>query len=447
MRPSFLVKINGMSWFGLPWSTSGIAAVFLAANFFSCACVPAKLTREELNTTLDETIQNAFIPDKKRDLEARRLLDQGASAQDALVQAAGFNRLNIVKMLLERGADINAPHGVFDWTPLHAAAANGAFPVAKYLLERGAKCCEQSLEGTPAETARKHNRPGLAALLDKASGNVAAPVRQESPVVRAQVQAKTIVAPNFNVQKDEDAYAVIIGIENYPDLPAATYAERDANAAKSFIRAMGVPERNIVLLTGNRATKTGMEKTIEAWLPNNVSEKSRVYFYYSGHGAPDTKTGDAYLVPSDGDPQYLAQTGYSLKRLYAKLGQLKAKSVIVALDSCFSGAGGRSVLARGTRPLVGKVDMAVQGEGKVSVISASAGDQISGSNEDAGYGLFTYNLLQGLNGAAKDTKGQVTLQSLYGYLKPRVQDDARRGNREQTPQLQSGGEDMILRAK
>ncbi|MDD5304407.1 MAG: caspase family protein, partial [Elusimicrobia bacterium] len=204
------------------------------------------------------------------------------------------------------------------------------------------------------------------------------------------------LAPNYSSVPTAEDYAVVVGIENYPDLPAATYAERDAAAAKSFIRALGVPERNIVLLTGSRATKTGMEKTLEAWLPNNVSEKSRVYVYYSGHGAPDTKTGDAYLVPSDGDPQYLAQTGYPLKRLYAKLGQLKAKSVLVALDSCFSGAGGRSVLAKGTRPLVGKVDMAVQAEGKVSVISASAGDQISGTNDEAGYGLFTYNFLQGL---------------------------------------------------
>lgn len=208
-----------------------------------------------------------------------------------------------------------------------------------------------------------------------------------------------------------------------------------------------MPERNIVLLTGSRATKSGLEKTIEDWLPNNVSEKSRVYFYYSGHGAPDPKSGSAYLLPSDGDPQYLARTGYPLKKLYFQLGQMKTKSVLVALDSCFSGAGGRSVLAKGTRPLVGKVDMAVQGGGKVSVLSASAGDQISGANDEAGYGLFTYNFLQGLNGAAKDPEGRVTLKSLYGYLKPRVQDEARRANRDQTPQLQSGGEDLILRAK
>ena len=264
---------------------------------------------------------------------------------------------------------------------------------------------------------------------------------------RPAPSALPLLSPNYSLAGGIDDYAVIVGIENYLDLPAATYAERDAAAARRFISALGIPERNLTVLTGTRATKTGMEKTLEAWLPNNVSEKSRVFFYYSGHGAPDTKTGDAYLVPSDGDPQYLAQTGYPLKRLYSKLGQLKVKSVLVVLDSCFSGAGGRSVLAKGTRPLVGKVDVALQSEGNISVISASAGDQISGSNEDAGYGLFTYNFLQGLNGAAKDVHGQVTLKSLYSYLKPRVEDDARRNNREQVPQLHGGGNEIILRTK
>lgn len=275
----------------------------------------------------------------------------------------------------------------------------------------------------------------------------AVPQPSVRPVTTVAVTVKPQLLPDFTAADRPDDYAVIIGIEGYSDLPSATYAERDAVAAKGFIRAMGVPERNIALLTGNRATKNGFEKTIEGWLPNNVSENSRVFVYYSGHGAPDTKSGDAYLVPLDGDPQYLAQTGYPLKRLYSKLGQLKAKSVLVALDSCFSGAGGRSVLAKGTRPLVGKVDMAIETQGKISVISASAGDQISGTNDDAGYGLFTYNFLQGLNGGAKDSQGQVTLESLYGYIKPRVQDTARRGNREQTPQLHGDSQGMLLRAK
>jgi uncharacterized caspase-like protein len=145
-------------------------------------------------------------------------------------------------------------------------------------------------------------------------------------------------------------------------------------------------------------------------------------------------SGQTFLVPWDGDPAFLQDTAYPLKRLYEKLNGLKAKRVIVALDSCFSGAGGRSVLAKGLRPLVSKVstDLAA---GKTVALSAAGGDQVSGTLQAQGHGLFTYYLLRGLNGEAKDAKGAVTVASLYSYLLKRVPDAARRDNGDQTPQL------------
>ena len=415
--------------------------------------------------------------------EVNRLLGGGTPAD----QESGFDNVyhyplgaavrgghaEIVRALLEKGAKTNQTDSD-GFTALRLALINPNLEIIRLLLDHGADPLQPRVrysydKSTPLEHAMNHyldGRPDIdeirrlmaeaagrlkrkqRALESLASGEAAppAPPAAAAPVPSAPAAAR--LQPAFAGPEAADDYAVIVGIENYPDLPAATYAERDAAAAKEFVHALGVPERNIVLLTGSRATKTGIEKTVEDWLPNNVSEKSRVYFFYSGHGAPDPKTGSAYLLPSDGDPQYLARTGYPLKELYFQLGQSKAKSVLIALDSCFSGAGGRSVIAKGTRPLVGKVDTAVQPEGKVSVLSASAGDQTSGADDAAGYGLFTYNLLQGLNGAAKDGEGRVTLKSLYGYLKPRVQDDARRANRDQTPQLQGGGvEELVLRAK
>ncbi len=41
--------------------------------------------------------------------------------------------------------------------------------------------------------------------------------------------------------------------------------------------------------------------------------------------------------------------------------------------------------------------------------------------------------LRGLNGEAKDPQGRITGKSLYRYLKPLVQDEARKQNRDQTP--------------
>jgi uncharacterized caspase-like protein len=173
---------------------------------------------------------------------------------------------------------------------------------------------------------------------------------------------------------------------------------------------------------------------LETWLANNVSERSTVFVYYSGHGAPDPKTGEAYLVPWDGDPQFLEDTAYPIKRLYAKLSGLKAKRSIVALDACFSGSGGRSVLAKGLRPLVAKVELKPDAA-KVVSLTAAEGGQVTGTLDEQGHGLFTYYLLRGLNGAAKDAEGRVTLRGLHEYLTPNVQDGARRQNRDQTPQL------------
>lgn len=391
------------------------------------------------------------------------LVDRNATP---LGKSVYVNNPDGVRLLLDRGANPN--HFFAGTPPLHWAFHKGGMAMVELLLERGADPVVEWTTGDPANPqvsflemvmnpvynskpriqdirrmvkAAAAKRQREIAAEDAALNPTTTPAAASAaalPATAASVERERLT-PSYNSSEARDDFAVVVGIENYPDLPAATFAERDAAAAKSFIRALGVPERNIVLLTGTRATKSGLEKTIEDWLPNNVSERSRVYFYYSGHGAPDPKSGSAYLLPSDGDPQYLARTGYPLKQLYFQLGQLKAKKVLVALDSCFSGSGGRSVVAKGTRPLVGKVDTAVQADGKVTVISASAGDQTSGANDEAGYGLFTYNLLMGLNGPAKDLQGRMTLNSLYNYLKPRVQDDARRGNRDQTPQLQGDG--------
>lgn len=240
-------------------------------------------------------------------------------------------------------------------------------------------------------------------------------------------------SPTFSASERLDDLAVIVGIESYSDIASkAPFAERDADAFKAHVRALGVPERNIALLKGSKAGKASLEKNLEQWLPRLAKANSRVYFYFSGHGAPDVKTGQAYLVPWDGDPNFLETTAYPVARLYKKLGELPAKQVLVAMDSCFSGAGGRSVLASGARPLVGKIETGAA-PAKLTVLAASASNEISGSLDDKGHGAFTYFLLQGLDA------GKTTPKALADYLTPLVQDEARRLNRDQTPQLLGDG--------
>ncbi|MSQ77045.1 MAG: caspase family protein [Nitrospiraceae bacterium] len=245
--------------------------------------------------------------------------------------------------------------------------------------------------------------------------------------------------PAVRVVPKKNAYAIVIGIEQYREkLPKADFADKDARLMGEYLtKVLGYPEENVIVRLNERATRTDMVKYFEEWLKNNVEPGGSVFVYYSGHGAPNTKTGEAYLVPYDGDPSFVDSMAYPVKQMYAALDKLPAKDVTVVLDSCFSGAGGRSVLAKGARPMGLSIENQVLATGKTVVLAASGGDQISNSFEEKGHGLLTYFFLKGLQGDGDTNKdGAIEMVELYDYVKPNVQRIARKQyNNEQTPQL------------
>ena len=366
------------------------------------------------------------------------LLDRGANVKNgqALINAADGNHTAIIKLLIEKGVDINARDS-YGKTALSKAARSGSREAIQLLIDNGADI-DESIEYLEKEAARLQAIPlpdyamkySLgASMLKRFSG-------KQKPVTNKTESPKTALAsdvdrPTYKLPENTDKFAIVVGIEKYSDLPEASYADEDASIMKDHLVALGFPLRNIILLTGQKTTRSGISKNIENWLPNNINKNSTVFFYYSGHGAPDPSTGETYIVPFDGDPNYLGETGYSLSRLYQKLGELKAKKVIVVLDSCFSGAGGKSVLAKGARPLI----MTSQPKSlspNMIVLSATQGSQISTSSPGKGHGIFTYYYLKALN------EGNMEIDEIYNYLKPKVEDEARSLNVNQSPLLQRG---------
>ena len=295
-----------------------------------------------------------------------------------------------------------------------------------------------------AVAQRRLNRPAPAAGIAKEDLNnvvqaaVKGALSAQNPEAAAPAIASDVDRPKYSEPENPDRFAVIIGVEKYANLPKAKFAGHDAQAVRDHLQALGVPQRNIFFAADQDATRASIVKAVHTWLPNHINGNSTVFFYYSGHGAPDPESQEAYLLPIDGDPEALADTAYPLKSLYHNLSQLKAKQIVVALDSCFSGAGGRSVLANGVRPLVTKVEIPEPTSGNIISFSAARADQISGTVDEQGHGVFTYYFLKGLNGGAVDENGSVSVQALYNYLKPKVADAARLHNRDQTPGLLVG---------
>ena len=272
-------------------------------------------------------------------------------------------------------------------------------------------------------------------LLADKEGGKPAPAAAVVSAPAAPAFESDVEVPSFRLAEDETKFAVVVGVENYQAVARAEHASRDARAVKAHLKAAGYPERNIVFLVDQQAGKSSLDKYLDAWLPRNTDECSTVLFYFSGHGAPDAEKGEAYLMPWDADAKYTESTGYPVKRLYAKLNALKARRVLVAMDACFSGAGPRSVMAKGLRPLVSKVDDGGSAAGRVGALTASASDELTGSDETSGHGLFTYHLLKALNARG----GKATFKELFDSLSPKVRDAARRENRDQTPQLIGAG--------
>jgi hypothetical protein len=435
--------------------------------------------------------------EKGDDVQVQALLNSGVDVNEnsawkgrALFRAASRGRASTVKLLLDRGADPDV--GVFHI--LCAAVMSDSVPTVKVLLDHGIPInepnCMAPYSWTPLDMATGWEKPAVAAYL-RAHGGVssrgagspagavaaggsvsggtgaagsagarggsmfgggAAPEASEpaeAPAPPPQVKTQPLPKPEPDAASDVDEpsyksraerpddFALLIGISKYRDIPEAQFADRDAKAMKRHLLAMGYPEENIISLIGDHATNTSIAEKLERWLPMNVNANSTVFVYYSGHGAPDAESKQAYLVPWDGQPGALADTAYPLSRFYKDLQKLPAKRVLVALDSCFSGAGGRSVLAKGARPLVTKLETSVPQDSKLVVFTASQADQISGTLEDQGHGAFTYYFLKGLNGEASagDSAGHVTVGSLYLYLAKRVNAAAHRQEREQNPQL------------
>jgi uncharacterized protein len=110
---------------------------------------------------------------------ALALLDAGADPRQAsrnemrvapLHSAVARRCLTVARLLLDRGADVNARQAG-GFTPLHGAAANGDRDMAELLVDRGADPCLRNEEGrTPYDLARARGHVGLADWLAGIAG-------------------------------------------------------------------------------------------------------------------------------------------------------------------------------------------------------------------------------------------------------------------------------------
>lgn len=247
--------------------------------------------------------------------------------------------------------------------------------------------------------------------------------------------------------KNPDAVALVIGISKYknPNVPSVDYAKHGATIMKEYlVNTLGYSEKRIIYADDENAGKNDFNIMLKKLANTVKAGKSDVFVYYNGHGAPDTKTSEAFFVPYDCDPEYANESGYPVSEFYSQIGKLPARSITIVLDACFSGSTPKGLLFKGVSPALLKVKNPIAAMQNGIVFSSSTENQLSNWYPEKKHGLFTYFFLKGLQGAADaNSDKQITADELQKYLNENVPDKAREQNREQTPQM-VGDKDRVV---
>jgi uncharacterized caspase-like protein len=226
--------------------------------------------------------------------------------------------------------------------------------------------------------------------------------------------------PNTYI-KNQFKYALIIGNEDYSKFQLnqskeinVQFAINDALIFKEYaVKTLGVPERNITLLTDATMGQTLYALSKINKLSKYSSGNAEIIFYYAGHGASNENTKETYIVPVDGSAVNL-ESAIKLDELFNKLSEFENKGVTAFVDACFSG-GARDEGLKSVRG-VKVVPKPNQLKNGMSVFYASSDNQSINKYPKSQHGLFTYSLLKNI----KETKGNINYGELDGFLQEEV---------------------------
>jgi uncharacterized caspase-like protein len=227
--------------------------------------------------------------------------------------------------------------------------------------------------------------------------------------------------------------ALIVGISKYEFIDTLQYADVDAKMFADYLRQnnfWGIDKDDITLLLNNKA-KYG-DLTVQLQRIAMISKPGdNLLFYFSGHGDVETQTifNRGYLLAYDTYSSNYMANGLrvdDLKDLFVTLLSNNVK-VIIVTDACRSGklAGGM----KGAEFTAAAISSMWKNE--IKILSSQPGQL---SYEDKkwgnGRGVFSYYLINGLNGDADANKdSSITLSELEMYVGSNVARET--GNKQQ----------------
>ena len=243
---------------------------------------------------------------------------------------------------------------------------------------------------------------------------------------------------HYTAAQEPQKIAFLVGINQYDKTGFAplSYCEKDILALQDVFQRQGF-RCSTLLGSGKgelRATLANIRKQFEEF-HSQLAQLNRtdiVLVVLAGHGiqrsvtdAQERLTEVPFYCPSDAlfdQPD----SWLSLNEVLERLGQRNgSENNLVIVDACRNNPQSRGIDGSNVRQL--PVNLGI-------LFSSSAGREAFESSQ-LEHGLFSYYLLEGLQGAASDADGEVTWDNLVSHVKKRVEDAAPglTGGRQQRP--------------
>jgi hypothetical protein len=234
-----------------------------------------------------------------------------------------------------------------------------------------------------------------------------------------------------------------MGISKYKYVRPLTYADKDAELFRDYLKSPGggsVKNENIFCLLNEKAVSSNFWGKGFQWLKaKDLQRGDRLFIYLAGHG--DAIDEDQFFFlsydcnPAGDKNNYLVAGTIQLFNLKKKIANETGKGVEVffIMDACRShelpgGIPGQNFLNSAvSQKRAGEIIMLATGAGQESLEDASIGN---------GHGLFTYYLVDGLNGAADSLipDQKISFREIESYVKQNVPSVAQqRFQRKQDP--------------
>ena len=260
------------------------------------------------------------------------------------------------------------------------------------------------------------------------------------------------------VMQKPNLYALVIGINTYRNKSISlTYAVPDAIAFAGTLQKIASPlfEKADIrtLITPEATTKEAITKAFEE-VRQMVKPNDLFIFYNASHGMVDVVNGEEqyFLLTSNVrllSSRHISEDALSHKDLVRLIGSIPSQKKLVILDTCNAGKGGKEIqiaLLQQTRGLTDATAVKLLQRAVGSSVFSASADTEQALEGYKGHGLFTYVLLEGLQGKADFKKdGFITVKGLDLYTGERVMTLSEEVfRRQQNPMIETGVNDFPI---